>query len=177
MRKKKTALDVPTEYSKLYDEIYGTIAYKKRYRCSTSTKSDRMDRILSQLDYKDVVSIRSYYKYHDFGKAAKLSGMDKRILAKNFDIAKRHLYSPKLITIAMPYYYSIAKSDTQHKLTIDDFEGNKYILSALERSGLDTRERLLKHLANGWYFLWTIPGCGDNARQCILMAIDKWNNA
>jgi hypothetical protein len=93
---------------------------------------------------------------------------------KDYQIAKRHMYAPNSIRIAIPKFYKIKINHEETKLHKSDFDDQKYIMTALEKSGIDTREKLFKHISLGWYYLWTIPGCGDAARQSILMAIDKW---
>jgi hypothetical protein len=85
------------------------------------------------------------------------------------------MYSPLNIKIAVPTYYTI-RSKKKTPLCVEDFDDKKYILNALKKSGIIYREQLLRHLDIGWYYLWTIPRCGDNARQIILQAIDRWNN-
>jgi hypothetical protein len=170
----KKVLKTPTEYSKIYDEIYGNFAKKEKYEVTTEYKGEIMDYIFSDMSFQDSTAIKAYCKYHDFNRAAKISGMDKKVLMKNYEVARRHMYSPKNIATAINGYYIINKKN-QYELKAEDFGGSKYIITALNKSGIHTKEQLYKHLSNGWWYLWTIPGCGDGARQKILTAIDKWN--
>lgn len=57
-----------------------------------------------------------------------------------------------------------------------DLDGAQYIVTALRKSGIFTKKQLYKHLSLGYYYLWSIPGCGNVAIQKILKAIDKWEN-
>lgn len=173
---KATSNNLPTDYSKIYDYFYRKFADQVFYKIKNPTKSKVIDTIFRSLSWDDQQAIRARVKYssHTYDHMSKITGIPKKKLQKNMDIATRHMYSPQNISIAVPRYYKI-KSKKQHKITEFDFDGNKYIANRLIDAGLDTREKLNRHLKNGWYYLWTIPGCGDSSRQRILMAIDKWN--
>ena len=167
---------LPTDYSKIYDYFYKKFAYQVFYTVKNPTKSKVIDKIFRNMSWDDQEVIRARVKYASlsYDKIVKMTGIPKVKLIKKMDNATRHMYSPQNISIAVPRYYKI-KSKKQHKITEFDFDGNKYIANRLIEAGLDTREKLNRHLKNGWYYLWTIPGCGDSSRQKILMAIDKWN--
>jgi len=171
-------VDLNTDASRIYDHIYGHIASKENYKITNATKSSRIEKILTTMDFDEKTILRACCKYFNYDEtfemAAKVSKIDKKRLAKYYKLAKRHMYSPNNIRLAVPGFYNITKLN-QKSLTKEDFYGQQYIVTALNKSGIDTREKLLKHLSLGWYYLWSIPGCGDNARQYILMAIDKWN--
>lgn len=167
--------NLPTDYSKIYDYFYKKFADQVFYSIKNPTKSKVIDNIFRNMSWDDQEVIRARVKYASlsYDKIVKMTGIPKVKLTKKMDNATRHMYSPQNISIAVPRYYKI-KSKNQHKITEADFGGNKYITNRLIEAGLDTREKLLRHLHNGWYFLWTIPGCGDNSRQKILLAIDRW---
>ena len=166
--------DSVTEASKVYDKIYAHIASKEKYTISNTTKASRIEKILNEFDFEERTALRCCCRYSDINVAVKISGIDKKVLSKNYKLARRHMYAPNNIQIAVPKFYKL-KLKNETKLTKYDFGGQQYILTALLKAGIDTKEKLYKHLSLGWYYLWTIPGCGDNARQYILMAIDKWN--
>ena len=139
-------------------------------------------------------------------KAVKNTGIDKKELKKHFNTGCRHMYFPNNIAEAIPNFYSKyinnldlytdKKGDirivgtkqlaSEVLCTIDkkqdkfisklDFNGAQYIVNALHKSGIYTKRQLYKHLSLGYYYLWSIPGCGNIAIQKILRAIDKWEN-
>lgn len=173
-----TKIERNTEASHIYDVIYGPIANKENYKVSNSTKSARIEQILATMDFEEKTVLRACCKYqglYSSGTASKVTKIEQKRLAKIYKQARRHMYAPNNIRIAIPKFYKISKVH-QKKLSEYDFDGQKYIYTALLKSGLDTKEKLVKHLSLGWYYLWTIPGCGDNARQTILLTIDKWNS-
>lgn len=171
----KKVLKTPTEYSKIYDEIYGPFAEKEKYEVTTEYKGEIIDYIFSDIDFQYTTALRAFIKYHhDYTIASKMSKIDKKTLMKNYEIGRKRMFAPKHIASAINGYYDIKKKD-QHILTAEDFGRAKYVVTALNKSGIYTKEQLYKHLSNGWWYLWTIPGVGDGARQKILTAIDRWN--
>jgi hypothetical protein len=171
-----TQLDLPTVYTKLYDKYYKQFADQVKYTIKNGTKSKIMDRIMRELSWNDQTALRAMVTYHSYEVASKNTGIDKRTLQKHYDIAVRHIYSPKYISMAVPKYYKLKNYNNAKELTAEDFYGKKYIVNALRnKSGIIYKEQLLKHLNNGWYFLCTLPGCGTGARMTILMSIDKWS--
>jgi hypothetical protein len=161
-----------TDYANIYDKYYGKFAEKIKYSISEGTKTTIIGRIFKTLPFQDQQAILIMVRYKSYEIASRILGIDKRKLIKNYDIAVRHLYSPKNITKAAPKYYTMPKTH-RTEITSDDFENR--ILNSLKKSGIIYREQLYRHLDMGYYYLWTIPGCGDAARQKILMTIDKWN--
>ena len=166
-----------TNNSKIYDYFYKRFTDHIKCEVATSTKSKRIDEIMSDLNWDDQEVIRARIKYSNlnYDTMSKITNIPKKKLIKKMDIATKHMYSPKNIRIAVPKYYKITKKN-QTKLTESDFGSSIYILNRLHESGIMTREQLFRHLELGWYYLWTIPGCGDASRQIILMAIDKWKS-
>ena len=171
--------DSSTEASKIYDDVYGHIAIKEHYKITNRTKSARIEKILADMEFEEKTALRCYCKYKGLSNginiAAKVSKVSKKKLLKSYKLAKRHMYAPNNIKIAIPRFYKLRKKN-QRRLTEYDFDGQKYILNALLKSGIDTKEKLYKHLSLGWYYLCTIPGCGSNARISILSAIDRWRD-
>ena len=167
--------EIQTEYSKIYDHFYKRIADKVGYKITNATKVKIIDRIFKDLSWDDQTAIRATIKYEGYNRntTSKITGIESKKLFKSFDIASRHMYYPKNIKLAVPKYYTV-RSKKKKVLTAEDFGGKKYVLNALSKSGIIYKEQLMKHLELGWYYLWTIPGCGDVARQIILKAIDRW---
>lgn len=168
-------VDLPTDASYIYDMIYGHL--NKNNKLSSSTKSARIEKILADMDFEEKTVIRACCRYETIGAgidvAVKMTNINRKKVIRLFKQIKRHMYSPLNISIAIPNFYKLKLND-ETKFTDSDFGGQKYISRALIKAGLDTREKLYKHLSLGWYYLWTIPGCGDNARQSILISIDNW---
>ena len=168
-------LDVPTVHTKLYDKYYKKFADQIKYEITNGTKAKIMDQIMRELTWNDQTALRAMVTYHSYEVASKNTGIDKKTLQHHYDIAVRHIYSPRYISMAVPKYYKLKNYNDTKELTADDFGGKTYIVNALKKkSGIYYKEQLLKHLSNGWYFLWTLPGCGAGARMTILMSIDKW---
>lgn len=167
---------VPTDYTKIYNYFYEKFAKQKKYEISDQTKADIIDMIFNDISFSEQIAIKSVIRFksyvNGYDAASKSTGIPKSTLMKQFETATKHMYSPKNIGTAVNGYYYVRGAETI--LTKMDFSGKQYIVTALERAGIRSREQLFKHLNNGWYYLWTIPGCGDGARQKILMAIDKW---
>ena len=171
-------LQLPTEYSKIFDYYYEKFnsQMKRKRKISPDTKASIIDYIFTKIcDPADVEAIRVNVKYHgDCKKASKMMFIDARRLSKIYDKAVKKMYWTENITRAIPNYYKVDEKGAT-KLTKYDFGEKQYIITALNKTGIYYKEQLLKHLSNGWYYLWTIPGCGDAARQRILMTIDEWN--
>lgn len=165
---------LPSRYAKIYDHFYGKFAKQKKYVITDAYKSEIISHIITYggvsfndlaiidafMIYKTPLHVTKVLKQYTIGQANKA-----------YDIAVRHMYSPQNIAMAVNGYYNV-KNGT--KISEYDFGGKKYIVRALNKAGIEYREQLYKHLSNGWYYLWTIPGCGDAARQKILIAIDDW---
>lgn len=166
-------LKTPTDYSKLYDQIYGRFATQRKYSVTTDYKATLMDNIFTTLPVDEITAVRVMLKgYGSYDHAAKIAKMDKKVLLKSYELGMKHLLSPNNIAIAVNGYYDI--KGTKTPITKWDFDERQYIVSGLAKSGIIYREQLYRHIDNGWYFLWTIPRCGDVARQSILKAFDKW---
>jgi len=173
--------DRETEYSKIYDHFYTQFyndVKKAGVGIRNSTKTARVREILDQLSHEDRADILDYFHYRQFQNpnAWKSRGIDMKKLIKRFDTCSRYMYSPKAIETAVPGYYTRYNDLKDKEFNEWDFGGKKYILTALNKAGIYNREQLYAHLKFGWYFLWTIPGCGDGARQRILMALNVWEN-
>ena len=168
--------DSATEYSRIYDYFYKKFADRVKYKITNGSKVKIIDQIFKDISWDFQTAIRAGVKYNGFSTwtKTKITKIEAKQLAKTFDTAMKHMYSPNNIRLAVPKYYNI-RSKKKTPLTKEDFGHKTYVLTALQRSGIIYREQLLKHLDIGWYYLWTIPGCGDVARQIILRAIDKWN--
>lgn len=167
--------DIPTEGSKIYDYFYKEFAVQSKYKISNEYKASIIETIFRELDYDYKEAVRVFIRNNKYANSAVWSGYDKKTIIKRFEVAKRHMWSPKNIELAVNGYYTDKKL-CKTRLTKRDFGDKTYILNALaNKSGIMYKEQLLKHLDNGWYFLWCIPGCGDGARKEILIAIDKWN--
>lgn len=173
----------PTDASKIYDVVYGHIASITKTKIKNSTKSARVEKILATMDFDEATALRlcckNSLRFTDphFERIAKISGIDRKKLVKDYNLGTRHMLSPNNIRIAVPSFYNLkGKNNTRTEIKDSDFGQQKYIKTRLNNSGIYTREVLLRHLSLGWYYLWTIPGCGDNARMSILLAIDKWKS-
>lgn len=166
-------LGVSTKYVKIYDHVYSKFAKEKSYEPSNAYKTEIIATIFNKMEMRHSMAIEAYVRYKDFKKAAKMMGCSPKLFSNVYDNAMRHMYSPQNIATAVLNYYEIEGDETP--LTDFDFGGRKYIMTALGKAGLYSKERLMKHLSNGYYYLWTIPGCGDVARQTILIAVDKWD--
>lgn len=162
----------------LYDEI--TMTDEK--------KTEVITEILDSLPFDESDAIQICVHHSNFMNKSIWGGRDKKKVIKQFETATKHMYSPINIAKAVPDFYispeklfekydvpSYNSFDTEKILTKEDFGNKQYIITALNKSGIYTQYQLLKHLSLGWYYLWTIPGCGDGARQQILMAVDRWN--
>lgn len=163
---------INTNYTKLYNRYYQPLADQVNYKISDRTKILRMSIILKNLTFEDYTALTAFLNTYS-RKSRAYTYTDKQIY-KWYEVAIKHIYHPKNIAIAIPKYYKVPKKKST-LLRLDDFNGKKYILNALDKkSNFIYREQLLRHLSNGYHFLWTIPGCGDEARKTILMALDKW---
>ena len=165
-----------TEYSEIYDYFYEKFCRKAKYSCKNTTKSKVIDRIFSELSWDHQTAIRAMVKYSKFDNyvATKITGIDIKKLNKLFEVGARYMYSPRCIKMAVPKFYKIT-TKKKTKLNVGDFDNRKFILTALNKQGIEYREQLYKHLSMGWHYLWTIPGVGNLAKEKILKAIDKWN--
>ena len=181
------------EYTKIYDYFYGKFVRamnkkgKRPFKVSPSRQVQVIDTILNELPFEQATAIKLMIKYdRNAILASKISSMSKDKIVKSYDTAVRHMYFPKNIEFAAPGYYPKPRSldDRENpefeneeftRLRDSDFGNSKYVLSALQKkSNIYYREQLYKHLELGWYYLYTLPGCGDGARIKILMALDKW---
>jgi len=175
MAKRINKLGTPTEASRIYDHYYAHLAAKENYEITNDYKTLIIEDIFKQLDYDYKEAIRLNVKNANIMNPSVWKKIDKKTYAKNLAIGNRHMMSPLSIGKAISGFYS-NKSLCKTLLTKWDFGGKQYIITALnKKSEIYYKEQLLKHLSMGWHYLWTIPGCGDGARQSILEAIDKWN--
>jgi hypothetical protein len=175
MGQRVNRFDTPSENSKIYDYFYKEFAVKSKYKISNEYKATIIEEIFKDLDYDFKEAVRIYLRNRNYANPSVWKKYDKKAIVKKFELVKRHMWSPKNIELAVKGYYS-NKRLCKTKLTKYDFGDKAYILNALvNKYGIEYKEQLLKHLNNGWFFLWCIPGCGDGARQEILIAIDKWN--
>jgi len=177
-----------TEYLKIYEYFYDKFLKQTKLTLTREEKINAIDAIMDSLSWNDSNVLRLYIRYSYtiknlyiepysiFGTASKMSNIPENKLRKSFEIATRHMYAPDFIVAAVPTYYKCGKDlvKVPALLTKDDFGNKKYILTALNKQGFMHNYELKRHLSNGWYYLWTIPGIGDAARQKILMAINKW---
>ena len=166
-------LGVGTKYVKIYDHVYSRFAKEKSYEPSNAYKIEIISTIFNNMDMRHSMAIEAYVRYKDFKKAAKILNCSPKLFSNVYDTAMRRMYSPQNIATAVLNYYEVQGQETL--LKDSDFGGRKYIITALDKAGLYSKERLMKHLTNGYYYLWTIPGCGDVARQRILMTVDAWD--
>lgn len=176
----ETLYNKETEYSKIYNYFYTKFyndVKKTGVGIKNNTKTARIRKILAELKYEDRIDILDYFHYKQYKNpnAWKSRGIDMKKLTKRFEVCSRYMYNPKFIEIAAPGYYT-RFSDKDTKFNELDFGGKKYIVTALNKAGIYNKDQLYAHLKHGWYYLWTIPGCGDGARQRILMTLDEWNN-
>lgn len=179
MAKRINKLGTPTEASRIYDYYYGKLAADNNYEISNDYKTLIIEDIFKQLDYEYKEAIRLNVKNRNITHPnvwkKVMSKYVYKVYAKNLAIGNKHMMSPLSIEKAVAGFYS-NKSLCKTPLTKWDFGGKQYIITALnKKSEIYYREQLLKHLSMGWHYLWTIPGCGDGARQSILEAIDRWN--
>ena len=175
------------EYMRIYDHYYGKFVKsmnrnkrKRSFSVSPSRQVQVIDTILSSLSYEHANALKLMIRWNDLTKASKVSSIPKSKIGKYYETATRHMYSPKNIELAVPGYFPKPRTEKDKEtftlLKAEDFGNCKYIVSALQKkSDIYYREQLMKHISAGWYYLWTIPGCGDAARMKILMAIDKWD--
>jgi len=176
---RKVNNDRETEYSRIYDHFYAKFyndVKKSGVGIRNNTKTSRIRKILDQLSYEDRSDILDYFHYRQFKNpnAWKSKGIDMKKLTKRFETCSRYMYNPKFIEIAAPGYYTRYNNLKIKIFNEWDFGGKKYVITALNKAGIFNRDQLYAHLKHGWYFLWTIPGCGDGARQRILMTLDEW---
>lgn len=172
------------EYAAIFDYFYGKFIKsmrnrgKKPFVVSINKQMYVIDNILTSMPYEYSNAIKLKMKYGNFITASKVSSIDKKKLSGYYDTAVKRMYSPKNIEMAVPGYYPKPRTEEDeanfHRLTEADFGNCKYILTALHKSNIYYREQLMQHFSLSWFYLWTIPGCGDGARQKILLAIDKW---
>lgn len=172
------------EYTTIFDYFYGRFVrdMKKRGNKGFSVNINKqisvIDNIFASMPYEYSNAIKLKIKYKDFIRASKVSSIDKKKLVGYYDTAVKHMYYPKNIELAVPGYYPKPRTEEDeenfHKLIESDFGNNKRIITALHKSNIYYREQLMQHLSLSWFYLWTIPGCGEGSRQGILMAIDKW---
>ena len=143
---------------------------------SDEEKTKAINTIFDTLSFEDKNAIRIRIHHRKFMNQAVWKGTDKKKILKQFETAWTRMYYPKNIAIAIPWFYDIPPYITDGKATMainkDDFGGKKYIVTALNKSGIYYRCQLKKHLSLGWRYLWTIPGIGNYAKQIILTAID-----
>ena len=173
------------EYAAIFDTFYGKFVRsmrtrgKKAFVVSINKQIYVIDNILASMPYEYSNAIKLKMKYGNFITASKVSSISKKMLTSYYDTAVKHIYAPKNIEMAVPGYYPKPRTEEDetenyHRLTEADFGNCKYIITALHKSNIYYREQLMQHLSLSWFYLWTIPGCGDGARQKILLAIDKW---
>lgn len=170
------------EYTLIYEHFYGkfvrSMRGKRPFRVSPQRQVTVIDTVLASLPYEYANAVRLKMKYLNFTTASKVSSIPKKKLTSYYDTAVKRMLSPKNIELAVPGYYPKPRTEEEevnfHRLTEEDFGNNKYVITALHKSNIYYREQLMKHLSTTWFHLWTIPGCGDGARQKILLAIDKW---
>ena len=177
-----------TEYLKIYEYFYDKFLKQTKLTLTRDEKINAIDAIMDSLSWNDSNVLRLYIRYYYtikksniepytiFGVASKMSGIPENKLRKLFDIATRHMYAPDFIVTAVPTYYKYSKDlvEVPALLIKEDFGNKKYIVTALNKQGFMYNYELKRHLSNGWYYLWTIPGIGDAARQQILITINKW---
>jgi hypothetical protein len=161
-----------TDYTLIYDKYYKNFASRIKYNPAQSTKIKAIDKVFWNLSWNDQNIIRACTKYHDNTSViSKIMEIPKKKIGKMIVSAEKHIYSPINIAIAVPRYYKLRKK--QIPIKESDFD-NKYLYNRLIASGLDTREKILRHIEDGYYLLWTIPGCGDESKIKLLTVIDKW---
>ena len=165
------------EYTRIYNELYKKFAkqmpdYKEN---GDEFYIENMQTVINRLPVSEQIAIRSYYRYGNYHRASAMTKVEQKTFSKSISSARRHLESPNNINTIVPGYYSIDLPEEPTKLTKEDFGNNQRIVNRLEESNIFYKEQLIKHLSNGWNYLWTIPGCGEGARKLILLALDKWD--
>ncbi|MBR6289165.1 MAG: sigma-70 family RNA polymerase sigma factor [Acholeplasmatales bacterium] len=162
------------EYIRIYDDIYRKFAEQMKDYDENDNHIAVVAVVVDNLPPHEQIAIRSFYRYGDYHKAAKMTNVDQKTFSKSVSSARRHLESPNNIALVVPDYYKI-DYDNSKALTKEDFGNKQYVITQLHRSGIYYKEQLIKHLSNGWNYLWTIPGCGEGARKLILLALDNWD--
>lgn len=165
---------------KIFNNYYGKICEDMPVRLADNQKAEGMRLILSTIPYNYQIAVVSCNQYSTYHAASKMTNIPETKLRKNLDMGIKYIYYPKNIKIANQYFYNISHICDKIKenptfLTAETFDNRKYIITALNRSGIMYKEQLMRHLSLGWFYLWTIPGIGDAAKQTILKTIDKWN--
>lgn len=163
---------------KIYDYFYKEMAKKENIYSvlSSKFKSDAIDDIFSEgFDIEEKQNIELCI--HNMGYLNKgiWKNHNKKKAMRKFEKSVRHMYNPKNIAKAIPGYYNKPEAimiSSSMEITKEDFGGKKYIVTALNKSGIIYKSQLKKHLSNGWRFLWTIPGIGPGAMWTILEAVD-----
>jgi len=169
---------IPRIDENLYYQIFLN-CYGKIPTNISKTKTEHVQDIMNILDdmpqiCKIAMVIGS--RYNTWRAASNMCGIPKKKLIQQYNLAIKYMYRPLNIAKAVPKFYDVKRySYTDKQLTKLDFNNKQYIITALNRSGIYTKEQLLKHLSLGYFFLWTIPGIGDTARQIILKTLDRWN--
>lgn len=160
------------ENVRIYDYFYGAGKLYMAIYLDDEIKSNKIDEIFNTLPFEEQNVIRTCVHHSRIGNKSIWNSLnERRKLMKKFETASRHMYYPSNIEIAIPGFYKCTGKRLT-KITEVDF-GKKYIVTALNRSGIYYKEQLKIHLDNGWRFLWTIPGIGDGARISIITAIDN----
>ena len=140
------------EYTLIYEHFYGkfvrSMRGKRPFRVSPQRQVTVIDTVLASLPYEYANAVRLKMKYLNFTTASKVSSIPKKKLTSYYDTAVKRMLSPKNIELAVPGYYPKPRTEEE--------------------------EVNFHRLTTTWFHLWTIPGCGDGARQKILLAIDKW---
>ena len=163
---------------KIYDYFYSMVirTSKLKVEISDEEKSKAIDDIFNDMDFEDINAIRTITHHRDIMNPSIWKGVDKKKIHKKYETAWKRMYYPQHIAIAVPWFYEtepyVIVEKPNFKLKEEDFDGKKYIITALNKSGIYYRYQLKKHLSLGWRYLWTIPGIGDGAKQTILTAID-----
>lgn len=164
----------------VYETFYGTIRKRLTFSDELSTPTDAkkvemIKEILADMPYINQIAIISCTNYSTYHAASSITGIEVNRLKKSFELGIKILHYPKNIEIAIPGFYNYGiEEDYCTPLRKEMFGDRKYIVTALNKSSIVYKEQLMRHLSLGWYYLWSIPGCGDAARQAILKAIDNW---
>ena len=162
------------EYKNIYLDLYKKFAIQMDdYKTDTKYIS-KVSSVVETLPISEQIAIRAYYRYGDYHKASEMTKVEQKTFSKSISSAKRHLESPINIATVVPGYYD---TDIQNRTTLSlaDFNNKQRVINSLNKAGIFYKEQLIKHLSNGWNYLWTIPGCGEGARKLILLALDKWD--
>lgn len=172
-------------YADIYDYFY-TNRFPKEFKDYNPTTQDKNSIMLEIFkDHFEIEdNIRNYMhniRYSNINAWKKTKGTtdevakkERRAIMKKFDsTSNKFMYNPNNIRLAIPNFYK-TEYNAEHLLKIEDFGNKKYILTALHKSSIYTREELLAHLRYGYTLLFTIPGCGQGAIQNILHAMDVW---